>query len=396
MIPYRADYSAVNSRRGGYVPETPLFGIPDLTPPLHATQTFPRYELDDPIRSFGSDADSISALESSSGSNLTGVVNPLYISCPDEEYRVSEDELPKTPDAPTNHPRSSIGAPVGVTGADDVANAHHERIVGIDARPHTISFPGINQANYSRPATPNLLEGLTHLAYPTPSEYRDQNNVHLDSKLTTRFSDPVSLLPETNSAYGGKDAPSADGKEKACASVSYFGEKIYGDTGILDDLLSYGASCEEAFSNIYIDEKKDTESIRALVSSRNALMQAKHPNWSDSLRMLALGVLHIVEIRDAHMRELAHFLYISAGEDYLRANDGHMYLYDDGAFSIFTGVITESLLSRCKIYGQEAEGALWCLGRRGLLSRRPTDILCALNSAFVDIDGVPLCDLEGV
>ena len=147
---------------------------------------------------------------------------------------------------------------------------------------------------------------------------------------------------------------------------------------------------------MYADEKNDTESIRALVASRNALMKTKHPNWRDSLRMLALGVLHIAEIRDAHMRELAHFLYISVGGDYLRANDGHMYLYDDGAFSISTGVIPESLLSRCKIYAHQVEGALWCVGRRGLLSRSPTDILGALNSAFVDINGVPLGDLAGI
>ena len=147
---------------------------------------------------------------------------------------------------------------------------------------------------------------------------------------------------------------------------------------------------------MYAGEKNDTESTRSLVTSRNTIMKEKHPYWCESLRMLALGILHAAEIRDAHMRELAHFLYISVGEDYLRANDGHMYLYNDGAFSIFTGVIPESLLSMCKIYAQQVEGALWCVGRMGLLSRSPPDILDALNSAFVDINGVPLCDIEGI
>ena len=64
------------------------------------------------------------------------------------------------------------------------------------------------------------------------------------------------------------------------------------------------------------------------------------------------------------MREMIHFLHPSQGNAHLRPHDGQTFLYDNGAFRLFNGVIPESVLLRCRAYAALAEWRLWCLAKK--------------------------------
>ena len=94
----------------------------------------------------------------------------------------------------------------------------------------------------------------------------------------------------------------------------------------------------------------------------------------------------MIGVIDISMRDLACFLYFAKGNYYIRARDGQTYIYNNGALTIFAGLFPESLLSRCPRYAQCAEGAKWCIIKRGgLVGRSDLATMQELAASFAAI-----------
>ena len=168
-----------------------------------------------------------------------------------------------------------------------------------------------------------------------------------------------------------------------------------GDTEILRDLREAAKEGVQFTRAIYSDVVEDSDSIRSVVRARRDTIAANFSKWPTGVVLISLGVLLMSRARDIHMQDLVHFLFLAQGEEFLRAHDGQTYIYMDGAFTVFSGLIPESLLTRCNAYAQRVEGALWCIGRRGVKSRDDLSILEALNEAFGAINKTNLCEIDG-
>ena len=138
---------------------------------------------------------------------------------------------------------------------------------------------------------------------------------------------------------------------------------------IVEDIITASENAAISLSNVYIDRVEDADSIATIVANRRLLISNNYTHWSPLLVSLGLGVLLMLGVRDINMQEMVHFLYLAQGGEYLRSHDGQTYLYGDGAFFVFNGLLPESLLSRCKIFAQCVEGALWCISSRGVQER---------------------------
>ena len=105
----------------------------------------------------------------------------------------------------------------------------------------------------------------------------------------------------------------------------------------------------------------------------------------------------MIGVCDISLRDLVRFLYPANGDAFLRACDGQTYIYNNGAFTIFTGLFPEYLLSSCQCYAQCVDGAMWSICKRGgLHGRSDLDAMKALAGALAPIYRADVSDIDGV
>ena len=149
-------------------------------------------------------------------------------------------------------------------------------------------------------------------------------------------------------------------------------------------------------SDIIADWVPDKKSI-PLFNIRREMLHRHYPTWSHFGISIALAVLRMVGERDISTHGLLRFLYIAQGNDCLTAHDCKTYIYNNGASTIFAGLFTEDLLSRCRRYAQCAEGAMWCIiTRGGLAGRSDLQAMEALSGSFAAMSTTDEGEIDGV
>ena len=109
------------------------------------------------------------------------------------------------------------------------------------------------------------------------------------------------------------------------------------------------------------------------------------------------GVLRVVGVRAISFRDLSHFLYIARGDGFLMAHDGGAYIYNNGAFTIFTSIFPESLLSTRPSYAQCFGRAVWGISKRGgPHGRIVLESMKALAGSCAAISGNDVSEIDGV
>ena len=83
-----------------------------------------------------------------------------------------------------------------------------------------------------------------------------------------------------------------------------------------------------------------------------------YPALSGELARVALGVSLMSLMREINAQDLVHFLHLAQENMYLRPHTGQTYLYENGAFMRFNGVMPGSVLQRCNEYASYVEGCL--------------------------------------
>ena len=109
-----------------------------------------------------------------------------------------------------------------------------------------------------------------------------------------------------------------------------------------------------------------------------------YPALSGELARVALGVSLMSLMREINAQDLVHFLHLAQENMYLRPHTGQTYLYENGAFRLFNGVMPESVLQRRKEYESYVEGCLWRIDR--ISPRRgEVEILSSMGRLFRSI-----------
>ena len=127
------------------------------------------------------------------------------------------------------------------------------------------------------------------------------------------------------------------------------GSSMAGGSYVIDSLLAAG---RKDCTNLHRDVQADTYATAAVIPRRMTYATQEYPSWTDALTRVALGVVLLVIARDIEACDLAHFLHLSVGDMYLRSHSDQTYMYENGAFVPFNGVIPESLPRRCKEYAE--------------------------------------------
>ena len=101
--------------------------------------------------------------------------------------------------------------------------------------------------------------------------------------------------------------------------------------------------------------------------------------------------------RGINIQEMVHFPNLSQENTHRRPQSGQAFLYYNGAFRLFNGVMPESVLQRCREYAELVEGCLWGLAKKNV-PREDGKILHALDLLFRSITefvrNPPSTDLE--
>ena len=151
--------------------------------------------------------------------------------------------------------------------------------------------------------------------------------------------------------------------------------------GLSAELESLFGKEVDAVAHLREDAHPDAELTKCVVALRMLLVESKCPQWPEFIRRVALGVLLMSTTRDINMQEMVHFPNLSQGDTHLRSREWQTFLYDNGAFRLFNGVMPESVLQRSREYAEIVEGCLWYLGRRPV-SREEAKIIAELDTVF--------------
>ena len=105
----------------------------------------------------------------------------------------------------------------------------------------------------------------------------------------------------------------------------------------------------------------------------------KHSRWPDYVKRLATAVLMTYEYRfvDITEIELVTLIYCGEGGTGIRAHKGSAWLYYNGAFRLFDGLCSKTVLKRMRTFMKHCEGLYKCFKKEKELHEQ-------LRQAFAD------------
>ena len=193
----------------------------------------------------------------------------------------------------------------------------------------------------------------------------------------------------------GEDMSSSSRAQGALGEVAN-GSRADESSSAMASLL---ARSDPPSSHLRTDVHPDEDPTRSVIDRGMKFVAAEYPSWTDAITRVALGAVLMSKTRGITMQEQVHFLHLSQGSNYIRAHAGQTYLFENGSFRLFNGVLPESTLQRCMEFAARVEGCLWCIEKR-CMSREEVDIFAALGRAFCAITAdsghqEPVGDLRG-
>ena len=129
------------------------------------------------------------------------------------------------------------------------------------------------------------------------------------------------------------------------------------------------------------DAQPDVDLTRIVFGRRVQYVSTQYSSWPVGIARVALGVILMSTANSIKIQDTVHFLHLAKGINYLRSHGGQPYLFDNGAFRLFNGVMPESVLQRCSEFASYVEGCLWCVDKKCAV-RDEIEIYAALDSLF--------------
>ena len=103
-------------------------------------------------------------------------------------------------------------------------------------------------------------------------------------------------------------------------------------------------------------------SILALTANRYELVDLHMPQAARVLKQLTVAVLSYYRksfsAGEITVRDYVEALHLAEGDLYLRAHKASIYNYDDGAWQLYRGLISEAVLGRCRTFFTHVQGMM--------------------------------------
>ena len=107
--------------------------------------------------------------------------------------------------------------------------------------------------------------------------------------------------------------------------------------------------------------KDCTVDMADIVQCTKALYETA-AKWCSDLVVQQIAVVLLLTFKlrlvDMSMKEYVHLIWAIEGDRFLRAHNGTLYLYVDGAWRAFSGIFPVSVITRVRLVLQYAEGFL--------------------------------------
>ena len=125
-----------------------------------------------------------------------------------------------------------------------------------------------------------------------------------------------------------------------------------------DLLAAYDQGGEEARTTMRKSVQQRGDSIQSLTDAWRTLVAASYRELGSDVRrvLIAAMALHRCRPCDVGLREHCLLLHILLGGDVLRAHNGVLYMYCDGSWRPFEGLISEGVLAICRRSFLQVEG----------------------------------------
>ena len=166
-----------------------------------------------------------------------------------------------------------------------------------------------------------------------------------------------------------------DGVEAPLAQLIGKGPAMCDVLGCAQDYM------DPACDHLMADVQPDADLARVVVARRMEYVKTHYASWTEGLSRVALGVVLMSTANSIKMQDMVHFLHLAQGSNYLRSHGGQTYLFENGAFRLFNGVIPESVLQRCAEFASFVEGCLWFIDQK-CPAREEKEIYAALDRLF--------------
>ena len=87
------------------------------------------------------------------------------------------------------------------------------------------------------------------------------------------------------------------------------------------------------------DVQPDADLTRVVVDRRSKFVAEKYEQWTEGLVRIALGVVLMSTAKEINVQGQVHFLHLAQGDNMMRSHGGNTYLYENGAFRLFKGIM---------------------------------------------------------
>ena len=167
---------------------------------------------------------------------------------------------------------------------------------------------------------------------------------------------PPALAGPSHGGGRASDAarPPTQDSVPASAGVPPPSTSSTGLSTLMSNLFEQGTRIErEAARDVVVSEDIPTSIQRVW-----AQVQEAHPEWDPAVQKLAVAALSVYQLRLIDMDLRVHVLltHIVEGGRHMRAHAGACYLYQNGSWRPFKGVIPEATMARIKKFTLQLEG----------------------------------------
>ena len=219
-----------------------------------------------------------------------------------------------------------------------------------------------------------------------------------DARGSTHVSRGAPLLREIE----GKSAILRDAARKS--------KKRHRADDIYDESIQYNPKLRGQEVPLQVDGRPEIEEcaisqfyppgVRQGCEDRMKYISQKFPEWSVTLRKLALGAFVMSYTRRVDVVSMVHLLHLAAGNTVLKIRSGELMAYKGGFYEAVGDIVPEHVLTHCALFAQTLEGLLIKMDDMGICSRREGAVYCAVDDVYrsvsitLDLGGISRADLR--
>ena len=162
------------------------------------------------------------------------------------------------------------------------------------------------------------------------------------------------------------------------------------------DVIHLLASCKDACASSLAGTAPswdiDREDILHVCAAIKTHVHEKLGQYGKEIELLAMGAIGTYRTRqtDISLRDQVYIMHLVEGETHLRSHNGSVFLYRDGSWQLYNGVVPEAMLMRLKAFMLRLEGLFLFIAEKweGCLDTQEK-VTSAIQVCVDSIEGSP-------